>query len=79
MSHFFECSAEGGVFLAFGEEASDFGFGCQGDDNLHYVCNGVNGTVWCRRGGQKLGWFLGSVTKLVVAANAAEIFEGSEV
>ena len=71
MSHFFECCAEGGVFLAFGEEASDFGFGCQGDDNLHYVCNGVNGTVCRTCGGWRIGGFLGSVAKLVLAADVS--------
>ena len=79
VSCFLECCAEGGVFLAVDEETSDFGFGCRGDDVLHYVFNGVNGTVWCRRGGWRLSGVLRSVTKLVVAANAPANFVSSEV
>ena len=79
MSHFLEYCTEGDGFLAVGEEAYDFGFGCQGDDVLHYICNGVNGTVWRRHFGWRLGWVLGSVAKVVVAADAAARFGSSEV
>ena len=32
VSHLLKCCTEGGGFLLVGEEASDFGFGCQSDD-----------------------------------------------
>ena len=69
----------GGGFLAVGEEACDFGFSCQGDDVLRYVCNGVNGAVWRRYCSHRIGGVLSSVTKVLVAANAAASFGVSEV
>ena len=78
MSRFLDFCAEGGGFLDIGEEASDFGFGCRGNDVLHYVRNGVKRTVWHRRGGQRLGGFLRSVAKIVVASDAAASLGSSE-